>query len=327
MKDARQVLRTALADLTRAEGSAQMDAARALFSEGCQVDVAHPVNALTGVEAVVDGYFAPLSRAIHGAHRRDLMFLGGPNRRAVGGDWCASVTHVVGTFAEPLFGIPPSGKLVFLRVGEFWRVEDGRVTQARLIPDLIDLMRQAGRMPLPMELGHELIWPAPATQDRLLPAGGHGAQTLDLVEAMLADLRAYDPETFSSKGQTGPNGYWAEDMFWYGPGGIGSTFTYEGFDRDHRVAFLTAFPDRVGGDHYCRIGDGDYAAVSGWPSMTMTFQGDYLGQKADGRPLTLRVMDFYRCAGGQVAENWVLLDYVDLFRQMGRDLIAEAAAL
>ncbi len=28
-------------------------------------------------------------------------------------------------------------------------------------------------------------------------------------------------------------------------------------------------------------------------------------------------MDFYRVAGGQIAENWVMLDYMDLFRQMG----------
>ena len=55
--------------------------------------------------------------------------------------------------------------------------------------------------------------------------------------------------------------------------------------------------------------------------MTMTHQGDYLGVKATGRPLTLRVMDFYRCAGGKILENWVLLDYLELFNQMGVDLI------
>jgi predicted ester cyclase len=61
--------------------------------------------------------------------------------------------------------------------------------------------------------------------------------------------------------------------------------------------------------------------------MTMTFQGDYLGQPADGRALTLRVMDFYRVADNRIKENWVTLDYGDLFAQMGRDLIAEANAL
>ncbi len=32
-------------------------------------------------------------------------------------------------------------------------------------------------------------------------------------------------------------------------------------------------------------------------------------------------MDFYRCADGRIMENWVLLDYLDLFQQMGVDLI------
>jgi predicted ester cyclase len=65
--------------------------------------------------------------------------------------------------------------------------------------------------------------------------------------------------------------------------------------------------------------------------MTMTHGGDYLGVPATGKRLTLRVMDFYRCdwvadPRGRIAENWVLLDYVDLFGQMGVDLIARSAA-
>ena len=45
------------------------------------------------------------------------------------------------------------------------------------------------------------------------------------------------------------------------------------------------------------------------------------------KALTLRVMDFYRCAGGKIMENWVLLDYLDLFDQMGVDLLDRAAEM
>ncbi|WP_257884026.1 ester cyclase [Roseobacter insulae] len=143
---------------------------------------------------------------------------------------------------------------------------------------------------------------------------------------MLGDLHVYDPETAGSHGQTGETGYWADDMLWYGPCGIGSNYRWDGFVNDHRRPFLAAFPDRKGGNHYCRIGDADYAAVSGWPSMTMTHQGSYLGIPPTGQALTLRVMDFYRCADGKIAENWVLLDYMDLMHQMGVDLIARSNA-
>jgi len=304
----------------------ELDALISRYLTGDSIwNIAHPVNRLAGREEVRDGFFLPLREALSHVRRRDEIFIGGPNRRAPGGHWVAAVTHYLGNFENPLFSVKPSNNLVFLRSGEFYRVEqDGRISEAKIIVDLIDLMRQAGRFPLPQMLGTEMLFPGPATHDGILPSGqANGEETLDLCEAMLADLKAFNPETFTSAGQTGDDGYWHDDMLWYGPGGIGSNYRWTGFEKDHRAPFLTAFPDRVGGNHYCRIGDGNYAAVSGWPSMTMTHKGDYLGVPASGKSLTLRVMDFYRCAGGKIMENWVLLDYIDLFRQMGRDLIGE----
>ena len=290
----------------------------------CTFHVSAPVEELRGASEICAGLMAPMNAAFTGLHRRDILFIGGRNRRQTGGAWCAAVVHYVGNFTAPFLGIPASSHLTFLRSGEFYRIEDGRIAEARIILDIPDLLRQSGRFPFPASYGAEISFPAPATQDGLLPAGGDGEGTLDVVEAMLADLHLFDPDTYASAGQSGAAGYWGEDMMWYGPAGIGSNYRWEGFVKDHRAAFLRAFPDRRGGNHYCRIGDGDYAAVSGWPSMTMTWAGDYLGEKADGRGLTLRVMDFYRCAGGKIRENWVLLDYTDLMKQMGVDLIARA---
>ena len=293
----------------------------------CAWHVSHPVNLLTGPEAVLEGFIRPLRRALAHLSRRDEIFIGGPNRRVNGGTWVAAVTHYVGNFTAPLYGVQPSDHLAFLRAGEFYRLEqarktEARIAEARIILDLPDLMRQAGRMPFPFSYGLETLFPGPATHDGVLPTSGNGTGSLDVVEAMLGALHAFDPKTFGSANQPGRGGYWHEDMMWYGPAGIGSNFRWEGFVKDHRESFLRAFPDRMGGNHYCRIGDGDYAAVSGWPSMTMTFQGDYLGVKADGRPLTLRVMDFYRCTQGKIIENWVMLDYMDLMAQMGIDLVS-----
>ncbi|MEM8691653.1 MAG: ester cyclase [Pseudomonadota bacterium] len=312
---------------TAPNGDALTSIAAAALSSDCVFDVSHPVGRLEGRAAVLSGFFQPLQKALHHMRRRDEIFIGGPNRRDVGGTWIAAVAHYLGNFNDALFGIRPSEKLAFLRSGEFYRVEGDRIIEARIILDLPDLMRQAGRDPLGDMLGTEMLFPGPATHDGVLPMGGNGNTSLDLVEAMLADLHLFDPSTNASKGQTGVDGYWSDDMLWYGPGGVGSNYRWEGFVKDHRAPFLAAFPDRKGGNHYCRIGQGDYAAVSGWPSMTMTHQGDYLGVKADGRPLTLRVMDFYRCAGGKIAENWVLLDYMDLMTQMDVDLIALSNAM
>ncbi|MEO1089683.1 MAG: ester cyclase [Pseudomonadota bacterium] len=295
-----------------------------LVAQNAVFHIADPIGDLTSTSAMLERWYGPLRRALPGAMRRDDMVIGGASVTG-SGYWLATLGHHVGNFEAPLFGIAPHGKLVFLRCGEFYRVHEGRVIEARILPDVLDLLRQVGRLRLPQLLGSEGLFPAPATHDGVLPgAPERSTASLHLVEAMLRDLRHFDPTTFESARQTGDGGYWRHDMLWYGPSGIGANFTHPGFQRDHRVPFLQAFPDRVGGNHFARFGDGDYVASGGWPSMTMTHRAPYLGIAPTGRALTLRVMDFWRVAGSQIAENWVLLDLVDLFRQMGTDLLERA---
>ncbi len=326
MKDIRSHTRTFLSNVLTTPENELSQLIKSSISTDCQWDVSFPINSLIGIEEIAESFFLPIRKAISHVRRREEIFIGGNNRRQQGGYWIASITHYIGNFNQELFGIKPNNKLVFLRGGEFYRIEKGKVTEAKIIIDLLDLMRQSGNFPLPQLLGTEMLFPGPATHDGVIPQSQvDGETTLDIVESMLADLHKFDPNNFTSKGQTGPDGYWHEDMLWYGPGGIGSNYRWEGFEKDHRRSFLTAFPDRKGGDHYCRIGDGNYAAVSGWPSMTMTHQGDYIGVSATGKKLTLRVMDFYRCDNKKIMENWVLLDYLDLFNQMGTNLIDESS--
>jgi predicted ester cyclase len=289
--------------------------------------VAHPVGDLTGAEAIVERYLRPLHSALPGHMRRDELVLGNRSRVSPG-YWVATLGHYVGNFVAPLWGVRPNGKLVFLRSGEFYRLDDrGRIDAAYILFDLLDVMRQTGQMPVPSLLGTEMLFPGPATHDGVLPSHPDRSDaSAALVEAMLTDLRAYDPATFQSVGQTGQGGYWHRDMLWYGPGGVGANFTYPGFDRDHRVPFLTAFPDRVGGNHFSRFGDGNYVCSGGWPSMTMTHRGPYLGVPPTGKPLTLRVMDFWRVQDGSIRENWVLLDLPELLMQMGVDVLAGGMA-
>jgi hypothetical protein len=336
LSDFRREVLKALTDIVTMSDAA----ARAALDRFCIPDgvwrVAAPVEDLGGPDAIWSGWTAQLRRALPGLRRRDELVLGGTSRTG-SGTWVATLGHYVGNFERPLFGIAPHGKLVFLRCGEFYRMVDGRVVEARILPDVLDLLRQVGRMPLPHMLGSEITFPGPATHDGVLPAAPDRSEaSAGLVEAMLFDLKTFDPSTFASAGQTGGGGYWHRDMLWYGPAGVGSNFTYEGFQRDHRVPFLTAFPDRIGGNHFARFGDGDYVCSGGWPSMTMTHRGPYLGVPATDRPMTLRVMDFWRVerqpglggpfGGAQIMENWVLLDLVDLFRAMGVDLLANEDA-
>lgn len=324
--DLKQKIHLFLSELLTCPDANLDQLATTYIAEQAVWDISAPFHRLTGRDKILSHLIRPLRAAFTGLHRRDGIFIGNENRRDYGGYWVSATTHYVGNFTIPFLGISPSQKLVFLRAGEFYRLHNQQIIEAKIIFDFIDLLRQAGQFPLEYSLGTEILFPTPATQDGILPAQPYLSEaSLDLVEAMLGDLRDFDSDNFQSANQTGSEGYWHEMMMWYGPAGIGSNYRWEGFEKDHRIPFLTAFPDRVGGNHYCRIGDGAYAAVSGWPSMTMTHQGDYLGIPATGKSLTLRVMDFYRChhqgEHPKIMENWVYLDYIDLFEQMGISLL------
>lgn len=283
-----------------------------------------PVNDVAGREAALAAALRPLVAALPDVERRDdiliaAMFEGSP--------WIAATGHYCGTFAAPLFGIPPTGHVAFLRYGEFYRLaEDGLVAEIIAIWDMIDLMRQAGVDPLPRWPGVPMLIPGPETRDGVdltgIDAAG-GRETQTLVEAMIGGLMQYDGQSLDSMGQ---ERFWSESMLWYGPGGIGSNRRLKGFQDFHQRPFLTAFPDRRGGNHRARVGDGSYMATTGWPSIRATHAGPYLGEPASGRAITMRVMDWWRRDGDRLAENWVFIDIPDLFAQFGRDLFAEMAA-
>ncbi len=281
--------------------------------------VAHPVNTCVGAAEFVERFLVPLQNALTPLMRRNDIVMSGTSRTG-SGDWVAFLGHYVGNFTAPLFSIRPHDHLAFVRFGEFYRFEGDRIAEARLLVDFLDLARQAGQMKLPPVHGTEMLFPAPATHDGVMLGAGdplRGDASAALVEAMLGDLRVFTPGSFESAGQTGAGGYWHEQMLWYGPAGIGSNYTYPGFQKDHRIPFLTGFPDRIGGHHYARFGDGDYVCSGGWPSIHGTHGGDYLGVNATGRKITQRVMDFWRCADGRIMENWVFIDIPDLLLQIG----------
>src|SRR5690349_12473653 len=95
-----------------------------------------------------------------------------------------------------------------------------------------------------------------------------------------------------------------------------------GVRAHHQVPFLTGFPDRKGAGHYVRIGDGDYVATGGWPSVVGTHLGEWLGLPGTGKQIDMRVMDFYRVDRNKIIENWIPIDVIHMLHQMGFDALA-----
>ncbi len=283
-----------------------------------------PLNELHGLAAYSGDFWRPLLRALPDLERRDYLFFGG---RFDGSDWVCASGNLLGTFVDSWLGIPATGGFVNIRYGEFSRLRDGKIAEILVIFDLLDLMRQAGCWPLPPSLGVEQLIPAPATQDGLILGAsdsGEAQRTLALVDAMIFDgLFKFDGVDLATMDMAR---FWHPDMMWYGPAGIGSTRGIDGFQRCHQGPFLRAFPDRRGGNHRARFAEGCYAASTGWPSIHCTHSGaNWLGMPATGKPLTMRVMDWWRREGDYLRENWVFIDMIDVLMQIGFDVFERLA--
>lgn len=291
----------------------------ALYAEHAVLHGSHPLVPLNGRDAIREGFWEPLIASFPDVERRtDVMIAD----EWGGGVWIASMGHFAGCFMSDFYGIRATGRPVWLRWGAFDRISDGMIVESRTIVDLPALMIQTGQWPLARSLGAELVVPGPATRDGVTLDRRDGDEALETTRRLMAmfdGLRAYDGKTLASMRM---RDYWSREFHWYGPGGIGTMRGHDDYERGHQGPFLKAFPDRIGGNHYARIADNSYYASSGWPSVHATHTGGgWLGFPATGRPVSMRVMDFWRRDGAWLEENWVLIDVLELALQMGVDVL------
>lgn len=281
--------------------------------------VCDPIGDLLGPADIDAGLWQPLRQSLSGLERRDDVFIAGVFDDC---EWLAATGHYFGIFSADWLGIPASGRWARLRFSEVYRLQDDRVCEAFVMFDMIDFMRQAGVDPWRQAAGIETLVPGPLTRDgvRLLPSPDRETkQTMDLLGSMLGSL--FEP----SKQAMGMERFWTSDMMWYGPATIGATRGLDGFFRDHQDPWMKAFPDWRDALEAPCFGDGPYACYAGWPSIRATHRGPLLGLPPTGRTVEIRVMDFWRRGGTSLAENWVLIDMPNLFRQLGVDLFAHLA--
>ncbi len=283
-----------------------------------------PFDSISGVEALKSQVWQPLLNAMPDLERRVDILLAGDFK---GKQWVASCGHYVGLFKADWLGIPATGRPLWLRFGNFEAIENGRTVEAYTILDIPGAMIQTGCWPLAPPLGKDITMPAPASQDgvRFTQDLAETDKSLKLVEAMIAGLMRYDRLSLASMGMVD---FWTPDFHWYGPAPIGAMRGHKDYERGHQRPFLRAFPDRVGGDHKCRMGDNAYVASTGWPSIRATHLGSgWFGLPQSEKRISMRVMDFWHREGNMLNENWVFIDIPDLCRQLGLDIFQRMAEL
>ncbi len=299
----------------------------AIMAPDAVIHLCHPFGDLTGPQGLLSAY-EPLAAAFPDLERRDWIVMAGADDG--GADWIGCGGHYVGTFLHPFLDIPPTGHLAHMRFHEFYRIAGGQVIEVQAIWDVPELMMQAGVWPMAPSMGREVFVPGPATQDGLRTCphdAAESAASKDHILGMLAAMGRHPEEP--PEAMEMPR-FWDARMMWYGPAGIGTARGIPGFRHWHQKPFLAAMPDRgkysdTVGHHF--FADGAYVAVTGWPNMRQTLTDDgWLGIAPAGKEVTLCSLDFWRIAGGKIRENWVMIDLLDLYRQLGVDVLARMRA-
>ena len=115
---------------------------------------------------------------------------------------------------------------------------------------------------------------------------------------------------------------WHEDMIWWGPGGIGASYTYEGYLKGHTGPFEDNLDFIDFSGHILENSEGNYGGWFGWPNLKMKPKGNYMGFKQDTDLVgEMRVVDLYRRDGDKIAENWILIDHLHFLKCVGIDLL------
>ncbi len=289
----------------------------AMFDDEASLRLCHPFGNRVGPDAFFATCLGPLHHAMPDLERRDMILVAGTTPE--GQDWVGAMGNYMGTFTSPFLGIPPTGHLAHMRYHEYFRLEAGRVTEMQMIWDIPELMMQAGVWPMAPQLGKFLCSPGPMSGDGLTSTGP-GDVALKIVTDMITDLCRYPAEG-------GPDimnleTHWHPRFNWYGPAGIGTTRGIAGFRHWHQIPFLRAMPDRkldAMGDlmsHW--LAEGDFVCETGWPNMRVTITDDgWMGIAPAGQNVLLRSLDFWRVEDGLIRENWVLVDILDVYDQIG----------
>ncbi|MEM9426165.1 MAG: ester cyclase [Pseudomonadota bacterium] len=286
----------------------------------------HPFKEITGPEEVSERFWKPLHTSLTHLQRREDVFFAGRNEvDGFASTWVVSMGHLVGLFDAPWLGIPPTGRLAFLRYCSFLRVEDGRITYIAMYFDIPHLMVQAGLAPFHPSTGAQLVQPGPMTHDGIL-SGAHaveqGERTLALINAMVADLGTWNSDLPIEEELART---WADDMVWWGPTGIGATYTIPRYAKQHAGPFRAAFSERTKTQHIARLAEGHYGGFFGWPNFQARLTGPFQGHEPTGKIGEFRVIDIYRRAGDKLAENWVFIDMPHFWLSQGVAVLPEEA--
>ncbi|MFK7743958.1 MAG: ester cyclase [Roseobacter sp.] len=298
------------------------------LSADCHWYGMHPFHEQTGPAAIARTFWQPFLTAFAHFQRREDVFFAGLNEiDGFESSWTCSMGHFMALFDAPFLGIQPTRKIVMIRYAEFHKVENGKITQTALFVDLLHLMVQAGLNPLKApQTGAQLIQPGPRTHDGLVMTPQPieaSQQTLDRINNMIGSIDQANAAAKPPLPQDELAVDWHSDMVWWGPTGIGATYTIDRYIEQHQGPFRRGMDSRTFNGHLCRMAEGTYGAFFGWPNLTLTNKNGFMGVPGNDIRADMRVVDVYRRSGDKLVENWIFIDMLHFLNMQGVDVLAE----
>ena len=283
----------------------------------------HPFNELTGANQVANNLWVPIKNSFEPVQRRMDIFYAGINSLDNNeGKWVTSMGHFMGVFKKPFLGIQPNNKSILLRYAEFYKVENNKITEGAIFLDIINFMQQLGLSIIPESTGLVCVTPGPMNHKGLKfdhSDNNESQKTLELIHRMRdrlvkgSKMKSYKDELTLD---------WHDDMIWWGPGGIGASYTIDGYTKGHTKPFQDGLEFVKFNGHILSSAEDDLGGWFGWPNLIMKPKGGYLGlTNASDIESEMRVVDLYRRDGDKIAENWIFIDHLHFLKGLGIDLL------
>ena len=134
-------------------------------------------------------------------------------------------------------------------------------------------------------------------------------KTQEVVESMVDGLNDHRIEDIGE--------FFSENFRWMGNFGCGTKSGLKEFQDNWQKPFQEAFSNKVCIDE-ARLFMGEWAAAFGKQEAIHT--GEFMGIKPTGKKVEIRYMDFWKVSEGKIQDNWVMVDFPFVMKQLGVDV-------
>lgn len=292
----------------------------------------YPFMHQKGYESVADIFWKPLKESLKFMQRRQDIFMAGTGYED-NKIWVMSMGQFMGLFDKDFLGIRHTRKIQHLQYAEYCCVENGKITRSAIFVDLIGFMKEANQYPLPQETGHYFVYPGPRDHNGLHivddpyedRAEAHAKITFDIVARVGQNsetLRGTKKHPIDALRES-----FSEDMIWYGPCGVGASYTIPRYQIQHQIPYRECNSEIKGaGEIGSYFAEGDFVCF--FTHMAFIPEGGWLGMPGSNNSIFLHAdLDVYYVKDGKISENWCLFDIPHWLSLQGVDVFKRNKAI